>query len=101
MEAALNQTTFLKQAQTLLGIVIGEHTIQQNAEVKSIINKDREVAPKRMPLDTRLAANLNIHNMGVFFVESVKNAQWSIRPQQEGGGLESIFGFQRTQPAKE
>jgi len=40
MEAALNQTTFLTQAQALLGKVISEHTTQQNAEVKSIINKD-------------------------------------------------------------
>jgi len=39
MEAALNQTTFLTQAQALLGKEIGEHTTQQNAEVKSIINK--------------------------------------------------------------
>jgi len=100
MEAALNQITCLKQAQTLLGKVIREHTIQQNEEVKSIINKDHEVAPKRMPLDTRLAVNLNTHNMGFFLVESVKNAKLSISPQQEGGGLENIFGFQRTQQAK-
>ena len=50
MEAALNQTTFLTQAQALLGKATSEHTTQQNAEVKSIINKDRQVAPKRMPL---------------------------------------------------
>jgi len=35
MEAALNQTTFLTQAQALLSKVIGEHTTQQNAEVVS------------------------------------------------------------------
>jgi len=35
----LNQTTFLTQAQALLGKAIGEHTTQQNAEVKSIIIK--------------------------------------------------------------
>jgi len=46
IEAALNQTTFLKRAQALLGKAIGEHTTQQNADVKSIINKDRQVAPK-------------------------------------------------------
>ena len=50
MEAALNQTTFLTQAQALLGKAIGEHKKQQNAEVKSIINKDHHMAPKRMPL---------------------------------------------------
>ena len=55
MEAALNQPTF--QAQALLGKAISEHTTQQNAEVKSIINKDRQVAPKRMPLGACLAVN--------------------------------------------
>jgi len=50
MEAALKQPTFLTQAQALLGKAIGEHTTQQNAEVKSIINKDHHMAPKRMPL---------------------------------------------------
>ena len=40
MEAALNQTTFLTQAQALLGKAISEHTTQRNVEVKSIINKD-------------------------------------------------------------
>ena len=43
MEAALNQPTFLTQAQALLGKAISEHTTQQNAEVKSIINKDHQV----------------------------------------------------------
>ena len=62
MEAALNQPTFLTQAQALLGKAISEHTTQRNAEVKSIINKDRQVAPKRMPLGARLA--VNTHNMG-------------------------------------
>jgi len=57
MEAALNQTTFLTQAQALLGKVISEHTTQQNAEVNSIINKDRQVAPKRIPLGACLAVN--------------------------------------------
>ena len=32
MKAALNQTIFLTQAQTLLGKAISEHTTQQNAE---------------------------------------------------------------------
>jgi len=73
MEAALNQTTFLTQAQALLGKAISEHTPRQNAEVKSIINKDRQVAPKRMPLGARLA--VNTHNMWGRFVESVKNAR--------------------------
>jgi len=67
-EAALNQTTFLPQAQALLGKVISEHTTQRNAEVKSIINKDRQMAPKRMPLGARLA--MNTHNMGGRFVKS-------------------------------
>jgi len=73
MEAALNQPTFLTQAQALLGKAISEHTTLQNVEVKSIINKDRQVAPKQMPLGARLA--VNTHNMGGRFVESVKNAR--------------------------
>ena len=67
MEAALNQTTFLTQAHALLGNTISEHTTQRNAEVKSIINKDRQVVPKRMPLSARLA--VNTHNVGGRFVE--------------------------------
>jgi len=39
MEAALNQTTFLTQAQALFGQMISKHTKQQNAEVKNIIKK--------------------------------------------------------------
>jgi len=73
MEAALNQTTFLTQAQALLGKAISKHTTQQNAQVKSVINKDRQVAPQRMPLGARLA--LNTHNMGRRLVKSVKNAR--------------------------
>jgi len=59
MEAALNQITFLTQAQALLGkaAAISDDTTQRNAEIKSIINKDRQVAPKRMPLGARLAVN--------------------------------------------
>jgi len=91
METALNQTTFLTQAQALLGKVISEHTTQRNAEVKSIINKDRQVAPKRMPLGARLA--VNTHNMGGRLVESVKNARWWMSPQEAGDGLESIVEF--------
>jgi len=92
MEAALNQTTFLTQAQALLGKAISEHTTQRNAEVKSIINQDRQVAPKRMPLGAHLA--LNTHNMGGRFVESVKNARWSMSPQEAGNGLKSMLEFQ-------
>jgi len=44
MEAALNQTTFLTQAQALLGKPISEHTTQQNAEFKSIIKLARKMA---------------------------------------------------------
>jgi len=62
MEAALNQPTFLTQAQALLGKAISEHTTQQIAEVKSIVNKDRQVAPKRMPFGAHLA--VNTHNKG-------------------------------------
>ena len=51
-------------------------------EVKSIINKNREVAPKRMPLGARLA--VNTQNMGGRFVESVKNARWLMSPQETG-----------------
>jgi len=92
MEAALNQPTFLTQAQALLGKVISEHTTQQNSEIKSIINKDRQVAPKRMPLGACLA--VNTYNMGGRFVESVKNARWSMSPQEAGDGLEGIVEFQ-------
>jgi len=92
MEAALNRTTFLAQAQALLGKTISEHTTQQNAEVKSIINTDRQVAPKRMPLGARLA--VNTRNMGGRFVESVKNARWTMSPQEAGDGLDSIVEFQ-------
>ena len=60
-------------------------------EVKSIINKTRQVAPKRMPLGARLA--VNTHNMGGRFVESVKNARWSMSLQEAGDGLESIIEF--------
>ena len=74
----MNQTTFLTQAQALLGKAISVHTRQRNAEVKSIINKDHQVAPKRMPLGARLA--VNTHNMVGRFVESVKNARWSMSP---------------------
>ena len=92
MEAALNQPTFLTQAQALLGKEISEHTTQQNAQVKSIINKDRQVAPKRMQLGAHLA--VNIHNMGRRFVELVKNARWSMRPQEAGDGFENMVEFQ-------
>jgi len=92
MEAALNQTTFLTQAQALLGKAISEHTTQQNAEVKGIINKDCRVAPKRMPLGARLA--VNTHNKGGRFVESVKNARWLMSSQEAGDGFESIVEFQ-------
>jgi len=67
MPAALHQTTFLRQAQALLGKAIGEHTTQQNAEVKSIINEDRQFAPNRIPLGTRLT--VNTHDMGGRFVD--------------------------------
>jgi len=94
MEAALNQTTFLTQAQALLGKAIGEHATHQNAEVtvKSIINTDRQVAPIRMPLGAHLG--VNTHNMGGRFVESAKNARWSMSPQEAEDGLESIIEFQ-------
>jgi len=92
MEAALNQPTFLTQAQALLGKAISEHTTQRNAEVKSIINKDRQVAPERMPLGARLEVNTN--NMGGRFVESVKKTRWLMNPQEAGDGLESIVEFQ-------
>ena len=46
----------------LLGKMIGEHTTQQYTEVKTIISKDSQVAPKRMQLAVRLA--VNTHNMG-------------------------------------
>jgi len=87
-EAALNPATFLTQAQALSGKAISEHTTQQNAEVKSII----KVVPKRMPLGACLA--VNTHNMGGRFVESVKNARWSMSPQEAEDALESIVKFQ-------
>ena len=45
-----------------------------------------------MQLGARLA--VNTHNMGGRFVESVKNAWWSMRPQEAGDGLESMVEFQ-------
>ena len=66
--------------------------MQQNTEVKSIFNKDRQVALKRMPLGTCLA--VNTRNMGGRFVESVQNARWSMSSQEAGDGLESIVEFQ-------
>jgi len=45
-----------------------------------------------MPLGARLAENT--HNMGECFVESVKNARWSMSPQETGDGLERIVEFQ-------
>jgi len=35
----------MTQAQALLGTAIDEHTMQQIAEVKGIINKHRQLAP--------------------------------------------------------
>jgi len=89
---SLNQLVFLTQAQALLGKAISEHTTQQNADVKSIINKDHQGAPKRIPLGALLA--VNTHNMGGRFVESVKNARWSMSPQEAGDGLERIVECQ-------
>jgi len=65
MEAALNQPTFLTQAQALLCKAISEHTTKRNAEVQKIVNKDRQVAPKQMQLGARLV--VNTHNMGGWF----------------------------------
>ena len=59
--------------------------------VRVFINKDRQVAPKRMPLGACLA--VSTQNMGERFVESVKNARWSMSPQEAGNGLESIVEF--------
>jgi len=94
MEVALNQATFksLTQAQALLGKVIDEHTAQQNEDIQGIINKDHQVAPKRMPLGARLA--VNTHNMGTCFVESLKTTRWLMSPQEVGVGPESIIEFQ-------
>jgi len=72
--------------------VIGEHTTQQNAKDKGIINKKRQMASKRIPLGARLA--VKTHNMGGHFVGSVKNARWSMSPQEAGDGLKSIVDFQ-------
>jgi len=91
-EYVLRKNSFLTQAQALLGKAIIEHTTQRNAEVKSIINKDRQVAPKQMSLGARLA--VNTHNMRGRFVESVKNARWPMSPHAARDGLESIIEFQ-------
>jgi len=37
---------------------------------------------------------VNTHNMGGRFVRSVKNARWSMSPQEAGNGLESMVEFQ-------
>ena len=101
IDAALNQNTFLTQAQALIGKAISKHSTQRNAEVKSIVNEDRQVALKWMPLGARLA--VNTHKMGGRFVESLKNTLWSMSPQEAGDGLESMVEFQvqiRTQPVR-
>jgi len=54
--------------------------------------KDRQVAPKRMQLGARLV--VITHNMGGRFVESVKNARWSMRPQEAGDEIEIMVEFQ-------
>jgi len=69
-----------------------DYTTQQNAKVKSIINKDRQVAPKRMSLGARLA--VNTHIIGGRFVESMKNARWLMSLQEAGDGFGSIAEFQ-------
>jgi len=43
MEAALNQTTFLTQAQALLGKAMSEHTTQRNAEVTFTVSSTKTV----------------------------------------------------------
>jgi len=93
-QSSLNQTKFkvVTQAQTLLGKAIGEHTTQQIAEVKGVINKDRQVVPEWMPLCARLAVNKH-NNMGERFVESIKNTLWSMSPQEAWDGLESKVDF--------
>jgi len=88
----LHSVTCLKTCHLTGCFTICEHTTQRNAEVKSIINKDRQVAPKRMQLGAHLA--VTTHNMGRQLVESVKNARWSMRPQEAGDGFESIVEFQ-------
>jgi len=45
-----------------------------------------------MPLGTRLA--VSTRNKVGRFVESLKNARWSMNPQEAGDGLESIVEFQ-------
>ena len=72
--------------------MISEHTTQQNAEIKCIINKDSQVALTQMPLGACLA--VNTHHMGWRFVESVENALWLTSPQEAGDALESTVEFQ-------
>ena len=79
IEAALNQPTFLTQAQALSGKGISERTAQQNAEVKSNVNKDRQVAPKWMHLA------VNTHNMWGRFVESVSEESTVVDEPARGG----------------
>jgi len=91
MVAAWNQTTFLTKAQVRLGKAIGDHTTQPNEELKGIINKNRQVAPKRIPLCARLA--VNTHNMRCRFVKSVKNAQWLMSPTKRGMDSKASLSF--------
>jgi len=69
MEVAINQITFLTVAsvQALLGNLIGGHTTHQNVEVKSIMNKDHQVASEQMLLGALLI--IDAHNIGGRFVE--------------------------------
>ena len=81
MEAALNQPTFLIQAQALLGKALA--SIQRNETKRLRVSSTKTVKWR-----------LNRCNLGGRFVESVKNARWSMSPQEAGDGLESIVEFQ-------
>ena len=102
MESALNYITFLTQAQALLGKAISEHTTQQSTEVKSIINKDRQVAPKRMPLGAHLA--VNTHNMKGAFCRISEECTVADEPARGGRWTRKHSSVsapdQRTQPAR-
>jgi len=70
---------------------------RQNAEVKSTVNKNHQLAfrlkfNKQMPLGACLV--VNTHNMGGRLAETVKNAWWLKSSQEAGDGLESVIEFQ-------
>ena len=85
----LKQTPLPTPPHTRMQVLVLRNTCDTRIYVSIYI---RQVAPKWMPLGVRLL--LIPQNIWGRFVESVKNAWWSMRLQETGDGLESIVEFQ-------